>query len=355
MSSVPNMNDPYIKDLLIKFDVLKKALVEERKKTQSLEKKITEMQVYSSNKDNEIAELCKAKHDLESQLVLEKKKTEGKDLNFSKIKNFFKSNGLNGNSDDKSLHYEEKISQLEFEKETIQTRLNKAFEQYENYKLEYKQLINIQTAKLKNLEDNVASLTKENNELKTRLGQGTENSIKIQMEREHFEEIIHQLRSEKNDAIDKMKKVLDRFEELQLEADSYKSILHRHEIENAKLAQKLAEYKNMMIDLNTHIHIFHVTKVNSLMNKEVDIIFGEAEDGGFIMKVKDDKSEFYVNIEDVEYVKIVDRGTIEIAYMLNSKNKKMTILINELIQDQFVQVYNDFFAKNMRKNNHLPY
>ena len=78
MSSVPNMNDPYIKDLLIKFDVLKKALVEERKKTQSLEKKITEMQVYSSNKDNEIAELCKAKHDLESQLVLEKKKTEGK-------------------------------------------------------------------------------------------------------------------------------------------------------------------------------------------------------------------------------------------------------------------------------------
>ena len=118
---------------------------------------------------------------------------------------------------------------------------------------------------------------------------------------------------------------------------------------------KLAEYKNMMIDLNTHIHIFHVTKVNSLMNKEVDIIFGEAEDGGFIMKVKDDKSEFYVNIEDVEYVKIVDRGTIEIAYMLNSKNKKMTILINELIQDQFVQVYNDFFAKNMRKNNHLPY
>ena len=150
MSSVPNMNDPYIKDLLIKFDVLKKALVEERKKTQSLEKKITEMQVYSSNKDNEIAELCKAKHDLESQLVLEKKKTEGKDLNFSKIKNFFKSNGLNGNSDDKSSHYEEKISQLEFEKETIQTRLNKAFEQYENYKLEYKQLINIQTAKLKN-------------------------------------------------------------------------------------------------------------------------------------------------------------------------------------------------------------
>ena len=56
MSSVPNMNDPYIKDLLIKFDVLKKALVEERKKTQSLEKKITEMQVYSSNKDKEIAE-----------------------------------------------------------------------------------------------------------------------------------------------------------------------------------------------------------------------------------------------------------------------------------------------------------
>lgn len=348
MQSNGIINDPYVKELIIKLDVLKKALLDERKKTQILEKKLNDLQQFANSKESEIQELCKEKHDLQSKLFLEKKKLENKDSNFKKITSFF---SKNSNDSGKQEDYEEQITQLKFENEALQTRLNKALEQYENNKLQYKSLIQVQTQKIKTLEDTIVSLQKENNELKAKVGTGAESISKVQMEREHFEEVIRSLRREKEDAIDKMKQILSKFEELTLESESYKDCLHRHEIENAKLAQKLAEYKNMLIDMNTKVHIFHVTKVNSLMNKEIDITFGEASDGSIIMKVSYDKNEWFVNIEDVEYAKEIENGKIEIGYMRNSKKKKMIILINELIVEQFIQVYKDFFAKNMKKIN----
>ena len=66
--------NPYVKDLLVKIDVLKKGILNERKKNSALSAQNQQLETEINSKEKEIRLLSKEKVDLENQLQLEKKK-----------------------------------------------------------------------------------------------------------------------------------------------------------------------------------------------------------------------------------------------------------------------------------------
>jgi predicted nuclease with TOPRIM domain len=87
---------PYVKDLLVKIDVLKKGIIGERKKNSALSAQNKQLETEINTKENEIRKLCKEKVDLENQLQLEKKKLAKKEESFLQMANAFgKSSAIN--------------------------------------------------------------------------------------------------------------------------------------------------------------------------------------------------------------------------------------------------------------------
>ena len=123
------------------------------------------------------------------------------------------------------------------------------------------------------------------------------------------------------------------------------------------MAQKLAELKNLMIKINLKNQMFHVKKVGLLSNSEIDILFGNSENGNFIMRIDEKNESEFINILDVESVEKVQdsNNKVEIIYMKNGKKHNMIVIVNELVIDQMVKAYKIFFSESMKKLNEINY
>ena len=165
---------PFVKDLLVKLDVLKNAIIKDRKSISALKAQIEQLQTELNKKENEIRNLCKEKVKLENDLQLEKKKLQKKEESFLQMANAFgKSSAINTNkfgikkndeeknkneNDDKMVslignsekidQLNEEIAQLKFENETYSKKMNQAMVQNENLRIEFKNLLKSQTDKM---------------------------------------------------------------------------------------------------------------------------------------------------------------------------------------------------------------
>ena len=70
---------PYVKEILVKYDVLKNGIINERKKNKMLENQIKQLENELNKKTEEINNLTQEKLDIEKQLALEKKQLEKKE------------------------------------------------------------------------------------------------------------------------------------------------------------------------------------------------------------------------------------------------------------------------------------
>ena len=109
---------PFVKDLIVKVDVLKNGIINERAKTSSLTNKIEELQLDIKSKSEQIKILIKEKMDFEKkEKEWEKEKKEQQEKN----KNSTKGSGpLIANDEIRKLN--EEITQLKFENETFQKK-----------------------------------------------------------------------------------------------------------------------------------------------------------------------------------------------------------------------------------------
>ena len=103
--------------------------------------------------------------------------------------------------------------------------------------------------------------------------------------------------------------------------------------------------------------MFHVKKVGLLSNSEIDILFGNSENGNFIMRIDEKNESEIINILDVESVEKVQdsNNKVEIIYMKNGKKHNMIVIVNELVIDQMVKAYKIFFSESMKKLNEINY
>ena len=396
--------DPYVKELIIKIDVLKKGIIKERKINseltsrlkkieQELTSKIVQLQDELAEKTKEIKALNLQKDELEKvikQQQQQQKKGIGKGF-FDNIAQGMGKLGLKNinpnekgkekmpNIDDPEeekksinlladddasnkdseaiLKLNRKINKLKFENETYLKKINANLEETEKNKLDFQNEIKTQTDKIKSLEEQIKMLKGEKDELQDRIKLTSTISSKTLKETEHFKGLFQEYKKGKEEVEQKLDACLKKYNKLLEENEEYKQTISRHEVNSGKMAKRLSELKNLYVKVNLRNQMFHVKKEGLLSNKEIDIIFGRGDEGNYVMRIDEKDHKELMNIQDVEYVNRVEgnKNKVEIGYMYKAKKYKITVLVDELVVEQFVEAYKIFYLESMKDQNKIAY
>jgi chromosome segregation ATPase len=374
------LQNPFVKDLLVKVDVLKNGLIKERqinsdlasklkKSEEEYNLKIAKLREELVSKTSQIKNLIIEKMDLEKKLKAQKRTSGFFDV-FNALNpinpiidrkvendNQFENSKIDQNVEEEMRKLHEEISQLKFENQTYLQKMNATLEQSENVKLGFKNELKTYTDKVKTLEEEVKMLQDEKSELQDRIKLTSTISSQTLKETEHFKELLVDYKKGKEEAVNKLNAYIEKCNKLNKENEDYKNEIDRLEKDSGKMAQRLSELKNYYIKINLRNQMFHVKKVGLISYTEIDIIFGRGEDGNYVMRIDNNNEMEIINIQDVEYVNRVDncRNKVEIGYMLNGKKYGLVVLVPELVVDQFVEAYKNFYFESMKTQNQIGY
>ena len=372
------LNHPYVQDLTLKIDVLKRAILKERKTNQELSDKLKKFESELTSKiirleeelvckTSQVKVLIQEKMDLEKQIKTLKKKKKATGfldilnigLDYSdKIQNRLDNPNKTkeqlekeqqsveevssmANAEIRKLH--EKISELQFQNETYFKKMNQTLEDAENKRLQHQNEIQSYMDKISSLEKEIKKLqTEKQEEIKKLQTEMQEEIKKIQTEKQelnkkmgtvismssenmkemdHLRSLLNDYKRDREQANISLNSYIEKNNKLIQENKSYKEAILRHEEDSGKMAQKLAELKNLMIKINLKNRMFHVKKVGLLSYTEIDILFAKSEEGNYIMRIDDPNEREIINILDVESVEIQNGTTdkVEIVYMKNRR------------------------------------
>jgi hypothetical protein len=325
-----NREEMKIKDLIVKIQILKNGVIEERNKNAESEKEIQkfkqslkEYENVINEKENMIINLTKEKFELQSKMQIEKQKNETSPNentnNSNQNGNYYFTDFINGifqrrdsmtntsDVDTKRMHND--ITDLQVENEILRNKIEEQGMVFERCKIEYQNLIKIQAEKIKTLEKTLNDKNKIIDENNKKLEIMFENYKKFDVEKTRYESEINELNKSKSQRDEKIAELLLNLEDNSKIIASYKESLSRHEIESASLARKLAELKNAIIESNIVIQTFKCEKVGSFYNSRLELTFGRTESNDYVMKLKDEDEgkEEYVDVEDIEYLKLNEK------------------------------------------------
>jgi hypothetical protein len=367
--------NPFVKDLLVKLDVLKKGIVVEKKKTSALSSKIKNFEEEIKNKNKEIGKLILEKstlieqntHDDIANITGTFEKAENKNAEKALIIAKEEIRKLN-----------EQIVNLKLEQEIRNTKMKKTNEDTEDLKKEYQVQIKLLSEANDSIIKELKTLKNENKNIKKELEEEkkkNENSKdlietesikdlirqkeilirekdKLILEKEHFEALIKDYKKSKDEAMAQLDACLKKNGELVLENSTYRDSIYAHEEDQGKMAQKLAEYKNMILNMSLRNQVFHVKKLGLISQNEIDIIFGRDKNGNYVMRIDEKNNSEMIDILDVESVSQNEKkeNRIDISYMYNSKKYNISVLVHELVVDQFLDAYKNYYSESIKRH-----
>ena len=367
--------NPFVKDLLVKLDVLKKGIVDERKKTSLLSLKIINFEDEIKNKNKEIGKLILEK----STLIEQNTRDDIANITgtFEKVENKNAEEALIiAKQEIRKLN--EQIVNLKLEQETRNTKMKKTNEDTEDLKKEYQVQIKLLSEANDSIIKELKTLKSENKNLQKELEEEkkkNENSKdimetesikdlirqkeilirekdKLILEKEHFEALLKDYKKSKEEAMAQLDACLKKNGELVLENSTYRDSIYAHEEDQGKMAQKLAEYKNMILNMSLRNQVFHVKKLGLISQSEIDIIFGKDKNGNYVMRIDEKNNSEMIDILDVESVSQNEKkeNRIDISYMYNSKKYNISVLVHELIVDQFLDAYKNYYSESIKRH-----
>ena len=367
--------NPFVKDLLFKLDVLKKGIVDERKKKSALLSTIKNFEEEIKNKNKEIGKLILEKstlieqntHDDIANITGTFEKAENKNAEKALIIAKEEIRKLN-----------EQIVNLKLEQEIRNTKMKKTNEDTEDLKKEYQVQIKLLSEANDSIIKELKTLKNENKNIKKELEEEkkkNENSKdlietesikdlirqkeilirekdKLILEKEHFEALIKDYKKSKDEAMAQLDACLKKNGELVLENSTYRDSIYAHEEDQGKMAQKLAEYKNMILNMSLRNQVFHVKKLGLISQNEIDIIFGRDKNGNYVMRIDEKNNSEMIDILDVESVSQNEKkeNRIDISYMYNSKKYNISVLVHELVVDQFLDAYKNYYSESIKRH-----
>ena len=367
--------NPFVKDLLFKLDVVKRGIVVEKKKTSALSSTIKNFEEEIKNKNKEIGKLILEKstlieqntHDDIANITGTFEKAENKNAEKALIIAKEEIRKLN-----------EQIVNLKLEQETRNTKMKKTNEDTEDLKKEYQVQIKLLSEANDSIIKELKTLKNENKNIKKELEEEkkkNENSKdlietesikdlirqkeilirekdKLILEKEHFEALIKDYKKSKDEAMAQLDACLKKNGELVLENSTYRDSIYAHEEDQGKMAQKLAEYKNMILNMSLRNQVFHVKKLGLISQNEIDIIFGRDKNGNYVMRIDEKNNSEMIDILDVESVSQNEKkeNRIDISYMYNSKKYNISVLVHELVVDQFLDAYKNYYSESIKRH-----
>ena len=363
--------NPFVIDLLVKFDVLKKGIVEERKKTSILVSKIKQLEEELNSKTNELKKLAQEK--LNNEDIKNKSEIKDKQSEMALISAKEEIRKLN-----------EQLINLKLEEENTNNKMKKTIDETEDLKKEYQMQIKLLSQKndsllkeIKSLKSEKSDLEKEKEKLQTEIKTKAltpppemikEREILIKdkerllEEKEHFEALLKDIKKGKEEALQQLEENQKIKTQLQIDNNKLKEENNKLnesktslETNAGKMALKLTEYKNMVLDMNLRNQVFHVKKAGLISHNEIDIIFYKTKEGDYIMRIDEKNNSDYINILDVESVtqSSKNKNKVDISYMYKSKKYNLSVIVNELVVQQFVDAYKNFYSESMKSQNKL--
>lgn len=314
-----NREEFRIKDLMMKIQVLRNGVIEERNKNSELEKEIGKLKTHVTGldnllieKENMIVNLSKEKYELISKLDIEKQKSEGSSQSDNSMGSQFtnlisgifqkrESTFISSDSEVKKLQNENKDFQLE--NAILKKKIEDQSLDFEKCKIEYQNLINLQLDKIKKLDQIILEKNKSIEENKKKLEIMFDNYKKFDVEKTKYESQIAEYQKDNKVREEKIVELLLKLEDKEHVVASLKESLQRHEVESSELARKLAELKNAIIETNMVIQNFKCEKVGALFNSDIEITFGRTDDDEYVMILREEENQEYINVEDIEYLK----------------------------------------------------
>ena len=369
--------NPFVIDLLVKLDVLKKGIVEERKKTTILVSKIKQQEEEIISKTNEIKILYQEKTKNEDQKPEENNKNISEQNNQITIDNKSELALASANEEIRKLN--EQIINLKLEQENTNNKMKKTLEETEDLKKEYQTQIKLLSQandslikELKTLKTEKTDLEKEIEKLKIEIKTQAltpppemvrEREIlirekdKLLSEKEHFEALLKDYKQSKDESIQQLEESNKKNKEYSEENIKLKESVQTLETNAGKMALKLTDYKNMVLDMNLRNQVFHVKKAGIISHNEIDLIFYKEKDGNFFMRIDEKNNSDLINILDVESVNQSDKkkNKVDISYMYKSKKYNLSVLVNELVVDQLVIAYKNFYSESMKLQNKIGF
>ena len=365
--------NPFVIDLLVKFDVLKKGIVEERKKTSILVSKIKQLEEELNSKTNELKKLAQEK--LNNEYIKNKSEMKDKQSEMALISAKEEIRKLN-----------EQLINLKLEEENTNNKMKKTIDETEDLKKEYQMQIKLLSQKndsllkeIKSLKSEKSDLEKEKEKLQTEIKTKAltpppemikEREILIKDkerllgEKEHFEALLKDIKKGKEEALQQLEENQKIKTQLQIDNNKLKEENNKLnesktslETNAGKMALKLTEYKNMVLDMNLRNQVFHVKKAGLISHNEIDIIFYKTKEGDYIMRIDEKNNSDYINILDVESVtqSSKNKNKVDISYMYKSKKYNLSVIVNELVVQQLIDAYKNFYSESMKSQNKVGF
>lgn len=382
------LHNPFVKDLLVKIDVLKNGVIKERKLNSDLDAKCKKFEAELEEKNKKIEEITKYNKKLEEEIVaktnqmqtliqekteLEKKakakktggffsalKKESKEPKESNEKQMMNDPNLEAissaaNAEIKRLN--EIVMQLKEEKQNYLLKMTENMEQNENIKAELNNEIQKNKDSIKYLEEENKMLKDEKTELQDRINLTRAIYEKSKNEADHLKNVMSDHNKAREEAVNQLNACLEKYNKLLEENEKNKKEIEKYEVNQGLMAKKLSELKNYYVNVNLRNQMFHVKKSGFLTNAEIDVIFGKGEDGNYVMRIDNKKEMEIINIQDVESVNRIEKSKnkVEINYMLNGKKYHLVVIVPELVVDQFVEAYKNFYFESMKNQSKINY
>ena len=360
-----------IKDLQKKLYILKNALIEEKKKTSSLEQLSNEMKSQIKqleeeiiNKDKEIIKLNKEIMDFQNSISLGKSKLVEEEIKEKKKTNIIE-NVINKTkslaSSDKDEIPNEVLLELENKKlkkknGELETELNniknKFFEEKNN-------LVNINIEnekKIKELNESVKSKemaifikNKELNENQQRIEMLLNNNKILDLEKGKFS-------SELKSVQDKLTTIETEIKNKDEIMQKLKSDYKKCSDQNMQLYLKIKHLNYELSNSKTVMKKFKCEIQNQPENYKAQISFGPTGDGDYVMVLQIKEDELIpIKLTDVEYIKMNKKNdALDVSILHNEYLKKFSFIDkDENILYAIKSAYDDYFKIAMRNEN-LP-
>ena len=355
-ASEPTSEEVKIKDLSLKLQILSNAILEERNKSKKYLERIKEYEKTLQSKDNEISDLSKEKFDLKSKLTLEKSKHSSKTVP-STTGGLLAIFGAKPNTNLEQMEkLEETVNQLKFEKKELTTKLMEEKENYDQQKIKFQTLLTMTAQQLKEKDNELNEIKKANLDLHAQKDGINASMRDFDKEKQAF---VAQYKVYEKDIAD-LKEELGKYKE-QVNFFKQGNMDKETEIRNLKkqlsdLAIKLNDLKNQSTNEQLrpktfklerlkegafhHKRILDCTFQKNAKNNNYEMVFTNSDK-------KDQEVNEHINLLDISEFKINDKvkNKIDMAYIYQNKEVRLSITVHELLIDYFFQTYREFFKK----------
>ena len=358
-----------IKDLQKKSYIIKNALIEEKKKTTSLEQLSSEMKSQIKqleeeiiHKDEEIIKLNKEIMDFQNSISLGKSKIVEEESKDKKMMSNILENVINktkvltnlSNNNDipNEVVLELEIKKLKKKNDEMEKELyiikNKSFQEKNTF-VE----LNIKNEKLiQNLKENLNAKeiainlkNKELNENQQRLEMLLNNNKIWDLEKGKFNTELKAVQ----DKVVSLEKEIKSKDELMLKLQNDNKIMTD---QNKELYIKIKNLKKELSNSKTYMKKFKCEIQNQPENYKAEISFGPKDDGEYVMLLQIKEDELIpIKLADVEYIRMNKRqNALDVSVLHNEKFKKFCFTHkDENVLNCIKSVYDDYFQIAMKK------